>query len=187
MADVLILTGPPASGKTTTAQALAARYDRVAHVRVDELDEFITPTAHVHPWGKSDVWRRQRRLDITNACCITRNFLSERFAVIIDDMIESLEEASWYQEALRDAGVAVHFVRLLPRLDVCLERNAGREYPERMRAQHVERAYRRIEALDVESAATIDNSDMTPEGSADRLQALTTSGESIVWPTRAAT
>ncbi len=77
----------------------------------------------------------------------------------------------------------VHFIRLLPRLEVCLQRNAGRDSQERMRPVHVETAYRQVEALQVEGAPTIDNSELTPELTADRLQALTTSGESIVWPT----
>ncbi|HEX5368374.1 MAG TPA: ATP-binding protein [Dehalococcoidia bacterium] len=182
MPDVLILTGPPGSGKSSAAQALASRYDRVAHIRVDQLDEFIAPTGHVHPWGKPEVWRHQRRLDIRNACCIALNFLAERFAVIVDDTLTTAEEATWYRDGLRDAGVPVHLIRLLPRLEVCLQRNAGRDSRERMRPSHVETAYRQVEALQMPGAPTIDNSQMSPDVTADRLQALTTSGESIVWP-----
>jgi adenylate kinase family enzyme len=181
VADVLVLTGPPGAGKSSVAQALAERYDRVAHVRVDELDEFITPTGHVQPWGKPEAWRHQRRLDIRNACSVTLNFLAERFAVIVDDTVTSLEEAAWYEEGLRGAGVSVHFIRLLPRLDVCLARNAGRDSRERMRPVHVETAYRQVAALEVPGAPTIDNSDLSAHETADRVQALTTSGESIVW------
>jgi len=179
--DVLILTGPPGSGKSSVAQALAERYDRVAHVRVDELDEFITPTGHVQPWGKPEARRHQRRLDIRNACSLAANFLAERFAVIVDDTLTSAEEASWYQDGLRAAGVPVHFIRLLPRLDVCLSRNAGRDSEERMHPSHLETAYQQVAALEVEGAPTIDNSGLSAEATADRVQALTTSGESIVW------
>ena len=41
MPEVLILTGPPGAGKSTVAEALAERYDRVALVSLDALHEFI--------------------------------------------------------------------------------------------------------------------------------------------------
>jgi adenylate kinase family enzyme len=37
MADIVLLSGPPASGKTTVARLLSERYDRVAHVDVNAL------------------------------------------------------------------------------------------------------------------------------------------------------
>jgi hypothetical protein len=50
-----------------------------------------------------------------------------------------------------------------------------------MRPVHVETAYHQVAALEVAGAPTIDNSDLSAEATADRVQALTTSGESIVW------
>ena len=49
MPEVLILTGPHGRVKSSVAEALAERYDRVAHIPVDTLRHFITPTGYVAP------------------------------------------------------------------------------------------------------------------------------------------
>ena len=46
---VLILTGQPGAGKTTTADRLAARWDRAIHPESDSFFHFI-PTGYVEPW-----------------------------------------------------------------------------------------------------------------------------------------
>src|SRR5688572_16333198 len=130
MPDILILSGPPAAGKSTVARALADRYDRVAHIDVDTLRHFITPTGYVAP-GRPG-FERQQALATRNACSLACNFIAERFAVIIDDVVIERDHLREYIEGLRSAGAPVHFVRLLPRLEVCLARNAGREADDRL-------------------------------------------------------
>ena len=179
MPEVLILTGPPASGKSTVAQALAERYDRVAHIEVDVLRHFVTPTGYV-PAGRPG-FERQQALATRNACVLARNFLEERFAVIIDDVVIDQADLAAYVEGLKPAGFAVHFVRLLPRLDACLQRNAGRK-DGRTLPERIEKVWRDFEAAGASAGgATVDSSDLSAYATADRLQALTTSGESLVW------
>jgi chloramphenicol 3-O-phosphotransferase len=177
MAEILILTGPPAAGKTSVALALADRYDRVAHIPVDDLRHFITPTGYRAP-GKPG-FERQQSLGIRNACALALNFVAERFAVIIDDVVTSPRELEQYVEGLRPSGEAIHFVRLIPSLAACLERNlkrrSGRVQPERLEA-----VYRAFEAAGEMPGSVIDSTELTVEATADRLQALTTKGESLV-------
>jgi ribosomal protein S18 acetylase RimI-like enzyme/adenylylsulfate kinase-like enzyme len=178
MAELLILTGPPGSGKSSVAQALADRYDRVAHVDVDSLRHLITPTGYRAP-GKPG-FERQHALAVRNACDLARNFMAERFAVIIDDVLPSRADLDQYIEALEPAGVPVHFVRLLPGLEVCRERNRGRK-ADRVPDERLQTIYREFEAGGETRGSVIDSSGLSVEATADRLQALTTSGESIVW------
>jgi chloramphenicol 3-O-phosphotransferase len=178
MAEILILTGPPGAGKSSVAGALADRYDRVAHIPVDGLRHFITPTGYRAP-GKPG-FERQHALAIRNACALARNFMAERFAVIIDDVVQGREQLEQYVEGLKEAGVAVHYVRLLPRLAVCHERNKGRR-ADRVPDERLELLYREFESAGKMPGSVIDSSDMTVEATADRLQALTTAGASLVW------
>jgi adenylate kinase family enzyme len=181
MPEVLILTGPPGAGKSTVAEALAERYDRVAHVPVDAIHDFITPTGHVRPWGAPAAWKRQRALLTRQACALAANFLDERFAVIIDDVVTEKAHLDAYIEGLKPTGAAVHFVRLLPALDVCLARNRSRRQNERLVPKRIETVYADFVTNGDIGGATIDSSDLSPYETADRLQALTTSGESLVW------
>ena len=79
MADILILTGPPGSGKSAVAEALGERYDRVAHVEAEVLRRFITPTGFAKPHQPERA--HQYRLGVRNACALARNFIEERFGV----------------------------------------------------------------------------------------------------------
>jgi hypothetical protein len=176
MPEVLILTGPHGAGKTSVAQALAERYDRVAHIDVAVLRDFVAPTGR----GPSETRDRLHALGRRNACALALNFLSERIAVIIDDVVITEADLAAYVEGLRPGDDPIHCVRLLPRLDVCLQRNAGREAG-RQPPSRVEQTWHRFQDAGALPGATVDSSDLDAYATADKLQALTTSGESLVW------
>jgi chloramphenicol 3-O-phosphotransferase len=179
MAEVLILTGPPASGKTTVAQALAERYDRVAHIDVDVVRHFVTPTGFAKPGGAER--RHQRLLGARNACALSRNFLVERFGVIVDECFDEPDLLPVYLDELKPANADIHVVTLLPSLEACEARDAARRTGGRP-SGWIRADYERFLKFGSDlPGSKIDSSDLTPYETADRLQALTTSVASIVW------
>ncbi len=178
MPEVLILTGPPGAGKSSVAEALAERYDRVAHIDVDSLRHFITPTGYVAP-GRPG-FERQQQLSARNAAALAANFLAERFAVIIDDVVITASELTAYVELLKPCAMPVHYVRLLPSLEVCLTRNKERASG-RMRASRIAEVWHAFQASAGIGGSTIDSTALSVYETADKLQGLTTSGASIVW------
>jgi chloramphenicol 3-O-phosphotransferase len=178
MPEVLIITGPHGSGKSSVAEALAERYDRVAHIPVDTLRHFVTPTGYVAP-GKPG-FERQHGLAVRNACALARNFLQERIAVIIDDIVIRRADLDAYVSGLEPAAVPVHCVRLMPSLEVCQQRNRQRS-ADRQASSRVQMIWREFEAAGPLAGSTVDNAELSAYAAADRLQALTTSGQSLVW------
>jgi tRNA uridine 5-carbamoylmethylation protein Kti12 len=176
MAEILILTGPHGVGKSTVALALADRYDRVAHVEVDQLRHIVTPTGYKAP-GK-DGFARQHAIAVRNAADIARNFYAERFAVIIDDILTSRAGVDGYIEALKPANAPIHVVTLTATLEACQARNRDSK-TERQPPARVEAVWQLFKDADL-PGSKIDCTDLPIYAVADRLQDLTTHGESLV-------
>ncbi len=93
----LVLTGPPAVGKSSAAISLAAARPRCAVIEVDDLRQLVR-TGAAAPWDGVE-GARQRLLGARNACALAVNFLSDNIDVAITDVLTP-ETVATYREML---------------------------------------------------------------------------------------
>ena len=93
----LLLTGPPAAGKSTTARVLAASLPVAAMIDVDDIRQLVV-AGHAAPWD-GEAGLLQQRLGVENACDLVRRFASSGIEVVIADVL-TLRTAELYRALL---------------------------------------------------------------------------------------
>lgn len=121
------MSGGPASGKTTTARALARQFDRAVHLDDDELQRFIV-TGRVRPTGEP-AGEALLQLDLRqqNLASLADNFVAAGFVVVLDHLVASVDRLNSLLGYLRSRPVVL--VSLVPSAHVALARDARREVP----------------------------------------------------------
>ena len=123
-APIFILTGTPASGKTTLSKALLQRFSRGTHISVDQLRGMVM-SGLSNPIGSwDDETDRQFRLARDSAAQIAKTYASGGFAVAIDDVIFPDQIAHHYDEAL--AQFDLYKVLVRPSVETAVSRNQAR-------------------------------------------------------------
>ena len=121
--SIILLTGTPGAGKTTIAEVLSQTFARSAHVPVDFFRKMIKAGyASPHHWNQEV--ENQYLLARKNAALTAKNIAREGFTVIVDDIIRQKWVEEW-KDGLE--GFPLHFVLLLPSLEVAKQRNCTRE------------------------------------------------------------
>lgn len=159
--SVLIISGPPASGKNTVAEHLARRWDRCAVIDVDTVQHFVAQP-YCAPW-EGEEGARQQHLAVRNTSALVRNYESDGFDTIVLDVLND-ETARLYRHELRVSSV--HVVQLLPTADEVFARLLSR--PDYLSRGDTESLYEQQQQFS-DYDERLDNTDLDPEQAAEWL------------------
>jgi predicted kinase len=81
----LLLTGPPAAGKSTTARVLAGALPLAAVIDVDDIRQLVV-AGHAAPWA-GEAGSSQQVIGVENACDLAGRFRRHRIEVVIADVV----------------------------------------------------------------------------------------------------
>lgn len=122
---IVILTGPPAVGKSTVARLLMGRFPQGLEIPVDDLREWVV-SGRAEPVEWTDETTRQFRLAEEAAADVAVRYDDAGFAVVIDHCVGpgTLDDLI----KRRFGGRHIARVVLLPSLEETLRRNSARTH-----------------------------------------------------------
>jgi gluconate kinase len=167
----LVLTGPPAAGKSTTGEALARRRERAAYIDVDDVRQFVVAGAQA-PWRGVE-GAAQALLGTLNACAMARNFRAAGFDTVIVEVLTP-ETAAALRDDLPECLV-VHLV-----VDVREARRRAATRPAWLTEQEFDHLHRRDSEDPPRVDVTLDVSTLDAPAQQAAVEAVWASGRPTV-------
>jgi 2-phosphoglycerate kinase len=133
MGQLVIVSGPPGAGKSSVAGALASRREPSVHVEGDAFFHFLR-RGKVDPW--LDAAHAQNITVLEAAAAATARFAMGSFWTMYDGVVAPWALPTFHSTGARD----IHYVVLLPDVEVCVERVISRnrdEFRDEQAARHM--------------------------------------------------
>jgi len=172
--SVLVITGPPGSGKTTVAELLAACSQRSVHLESDAFFHFIK-AGYLEPWRPESHEQNTAIMRIVSAAAAS--YAQAGYATIVDGIISP----RWFLEPVRDGlrarGCSVAYAVLRAPLAVCLSRAGDRESGRQPSTAVVEQLWHEFADLGPLERHVVDTEKGTPEETASTLDESLRAGQ----------
>lgn len=172
---VLILTGAPGTGKTTTASILAGRAPAAVHLETDAFFRFIR-SGYIEPWRPESQAQNQVAMGIAGEAA-TAYAAAGYFTVV-----EGIVLPRWFLDPLRGtlrrAGFRVAYAVLRAPLPVCLDRIERRDGA--VDSDAVTKIWTEFEDLGELQANVLDVSEISPEEAANTIEQALAAGSHLV-------
>jgi ribosomal protein S18 acetylase RimI-like enzyme/predicted kinase len=166
VAEVLIVTGPPGTGKTTVAEILADRSPRSVHLESDAFFRFIRG-GYVEPWKSES--REQNQVVMRIVAAVAGGYAAAGYFTVL----EGIAIPGWFLEplrdALREAGHEVACAVLRAPLQTCVARVEAREGLAQVDAAAIEGIWRQFGELGELEPNALDVGEHDPEAAAELL------------------
>jgi cytidylate kinase len=161
--EPIVVTGPPGAGKSTVSASLADRYEPSALVEGDAFFAFLR-RGYIEPWKPAS---HEQNTAVVEAAAAATGRLAAHCSVIYDGVI-----GPWFVSTfLALSGVStLHYVVLLPPLDVCLDRvkrRMGHGFTDLAATSHM---YEQFATTTQDFAAHVIAADVPPSDSAELIQ-----------------
>lgn len=156
--QIVVLSGPPGSGKSTVGRVLAQRWPRAVHLHTDDFYRWIV-SGYVPPWLPEA--REQNAVAMEAMAQVAERFAEGGYAVVVDGIV-----GPWFLEPWRERGTPVSYIVLRPSLEAADHRARTRRDHPLQDLSVVARMHQAFEDLGAWEPHAIDSTDLTVEDTA---------------------
>ncbi|MHC9293508.1 AAA family ATPase [Mycobacterium sp. LTG2003] len=171
--DVVILSGPPGSGKTTVAELIAGAADRpTVHLTTDQFYRAIR-AGYIAPYLPAA--QAQNEVVIDAIVAAVSAYAGGGFDVVVDGIV-----GPWFLAPFRDlaarVGLTLSYIVLRPTLQTALARAQARSGADLKDPDAITGLHSAFAELDELESHVIDNSALDASGTAERVRQAIASG-----------